>query len=123
MTVSRLTTSFGALRTLLVAKLTDAGYAFNSARTSLNQYLATVMTGLGTSSSALMKDRSEILALLAAAAGSSGNRFRDTDEELMARIINGTFGGGGGGSGNGFQLEDASGHLLLESGDTLLLEA
>lgn len=31
--------------------------------------------------------------------------------------------GGGGGDGNGFEREDGSGVLLLESGDILLLEA
>lgn len=124
MTVSPLTTNGPNLLAQVVAKLEDAGYPRNRLTVSLNHYLAIALSGIASESdSNLTKGYRHLLQDLAIAAGSGGDRLTMNDVELMARIINGSFGGGGGGTDR-IELEDGTGFFLLEDGSGyILLEA
>lgn len=93
---SVLTSGQDALVAAGIAVLTGAGYAFSPLTTSLNQYLATALIGLGGSGTYLTKSRAELLAALVTLSGTTVTALNKTEMELWALLADASFGGGGG---------------------------
>lgn len=122
MTVSHLTSSSAALATAAIAVLTEEGYTFDPTQQTLNEYLATALTGIGGSTvSHLQMSTGELLAALA-------NELSDTTYshlthsygEMLSVIANYESEGGGGEPESALQLNGMS---LQLNGQTLTLGA
>lgn len=96
MAYSALTTGQDGLVTAALSVLSDAGYSFNPLTTSLNQYLATALTGIGGSSvSHLTMSRAQMLAaIINAAGGGPVSHLTSGEIQLWALLAGATFSGG-----------------------------
>ena len=102
MSLDKLTSSQDAIITAALGVLSGAGYAFNPLTTSLNDYLATALTGIGGSTvSALTMSRAQLLAGIINASGIGSVSHLTTGElDLWIALGNGTL--------SGIQLSNAS---------------